>query len=315
MIPNEQKSESSRAGCPPGLTFWQEFTWYWRQWPSKPLWFVLLAAWILLFQFLGNATLGYIETRSLFGWMKYSYDQHPDDEHGYLIPILVLVMFWWKRRELLEKAADVWWPALGVIVFALTLHVIAYRVQQTRISILAFAVGLLGLLGLTWGRRLMVNSFFPIVLFVFAVPLSTVSETITYPLRILVAQISWGIGHGVLAMPLMLDGSQIKGPEGAFDVAPACSGIRSLTALGAITMIYAFVGFTTTWKRLAVLLAAIPLAVAGNVARVTTVVVLGDVFGNVLAMRVEQYLGLVTFAVALGCLLLMGRWLQNLRTV
>jgi len=35
-------------------------------------------------------------------------------------------------------------------------------------------------------------------------------------------------------MPIVRDGSQIVGPEGAFDVAPACSGIRSLTALGAI---------------------------------------------------------------------------------
>ena len=70
MIPNEQISES-KGECPPGLTFWQELTWYWRQWPSKPLWFGLLAAWILLFQFLGNATLGYIDTRSLFGWMSF----------------------------------------------------------------------------------------------------------------------------------------------------------------------------------------------------------------------------------------------------
>ncbi len=112
-------------------------------------------------------------------------------------------------------------------------------------------------------------------------------------------------------MPIVRDGSQIVGPEGAFDVAPACSGIRSLTALGAITMIYAFVGFEGFWKRLAILVAAVPLAVAGNVARVTTVIVLGDVFGQNLAMKVEQHLGLVTFAVALGCLFLLGRWLQS----
>ena len=120
---------------------------------------------------------------------------------------------------------------------------IAYRVQQTRISIIAFSVGLYGLLGLTWGRRFMVHSFFPMILFVFAIPLSTVSETLTYPLRILVTKISWAIGHYVLAMPITRDGSQIIGPEGVYDVVAACSGIRSLTALGAVTMIYAFVGF------------------------------------------------------------------------
>ena len=304
-------SESNQAECPPGLSLWQELVWYWKQWPAKSLWLALFAAWVLLFHFLGNATFGYIDTHSLFSWLRYSYSQHPDDEHGYLIPALVLVMFWWKRKELLERAGDAWYPAVSIILFALALHVLAYRVQQTRVSIVAFALGLYGLLGLTWGRRFMWHSFFPMVLFVFSIPLSTVSETLTYPLRILVAKISVGIGHGVLAMPILRDGSQIMGPEGTFDVAPACSGIRSLTALGAITMIYAFIGFETTWKRLAVLAAAIPLAVAGNVARVTTVITLGDVFGHGPAMQVEQYLGLVTFVVALGCLFLLGNWLRS----
>ena len=68
---------------------------------------VVLVAWLALFHFLGNSTLGYIETRSLFGWMHYSYSQQPDDEHGFIIPLVILVMFWWKRRELLERAGDV----------------------------------------------------------------------------------------------------------------------------------------------------------------------------------------------------------------
>jgi exosortase len=271
----------------------------------------LFTAWLLLFQFLGNSTLGYIETRSLFQWMSYCYRSDPDDEHGYLIPIVVLVLFWWKRRELLDRAGDVWWPALGLVALGLGIHLLGYRVQQTRISIVGFVVGLYGLLGMTWGRRFMINSFFPMVLFVFSVPWSTVSAPITYPLRILVTKIAYGIGHGLLAMPIVRDGSRIIGPDGAYDVVAACSGIRSLTVMGAVTMIYAFIGFTTPWKRLVVVLAAFPLAVAGNVGRVSTVILLGDVFGREVAMSVEQYLGLVTFSVALVCLILLGRWLKE----
>jgi exosortase len=311
----ESITESPKADEPvSSASFRDELVWYWQKWPAKPLWLTLFVAWVLIFQFLGNSTLGYIETRSLFGWMNYSYSQHPDDEHGYLIPVVILIMFWWKRKELLACAGDVWWPAMGVVLFGLVLHLIGYRVQQTRVSIVAFAIGLYGLLGLTWGRKFMINSFFPMALMVFAVPLSTVSETVTYPLRLLVTKISWFIGHGILAMPIVREGSRIIGPDGAYDVVAACSGIRSLTALGAVTMIYAFIGFTVPWKRLVVLLAAFPLAVAGNVGRVTTVIVLGDVFGRDIAMQLEQYLGLVTFAVALGCLMLLGHWLQGRRS-
>jgi exosortase len=304
-------TESTKAEARAGQSLWEEVVWYWQQWPAKPLWLCLLAAWLALFQFLGNSTLGYIETRSLFGWMSYCYSQQPDDEHGYLIPVVIVVMFWWKRRELLARAGDVWWPAMGVVIAALLLHIVAYRIQQTRVSIIAFALGLYGLLGLTWGRRFMVNSFFPMVLFVFCIPLATVSDTVTYPLRILVTKISAGIGREILAMPIVRDGSQIKGPDGTYDVVAACSGIRSLTALGAVTMIYAFLAFKSHWKRVVVLLAAVPLAVAGNSARVTTVIILGDVFGHDAAMRLEQYLGLVTFSVALACLFAFGYWMRE----
>jgi exosortase len=304
-------TENPNPTAAPERKFTDELIWYWRQWPGKALCISVFLAWIALFEFLGNSTFGYVDTPSLFRWMHYSYSQVPDDEHGMLIPVVMVVIFWWKRRELLAAARDVWWPALGVVALALGLHVIAYTVQQTRLSIIAFFVGCYGLLGLVWGRGFMVRSFFPMALFVFAIPLSTVSETITYPLRILVTKISVGIGKGLLAMPVVRDGSRIVGPEGAYDVVAACSGIRSLTALGAVTMIYAFMAFTGGWRRLAILLSAFPLAVAGNVARVTTVIIIGDVFGKNAAAAVEQYLGLVTFAVALVCLFLLGNWLRE----
>jgi len=41
----------------------------WNQLPNKGLFFTLLAAWLLFFQYLGNATFGYVDTASLFGWM------------------------------------------------------------------------------------------------------------------------------------------------------------------------------------------------------------------------------------------------------
>lgn len=306
-------SEKPAAESEPGTSFLQEFGWYWQRWPGKPLWFALLIAWLVLFQFLGNSTFGYIDTHSLFGWMVYSYREKSDDEHGFLVPIVVLILLWWKRRELLEAARDIWWPALGCVLLALVIHLVAYAIQQTRISILAFFFGMYGLMGLVWGRQFMVRTFFPMILFVFCVPLSTVNESITYPLRTLVAKITVLIGHGILAMPIAVDGSRIIGPDGVYDVATACSGIRSLTMLGAVTMIYGFVSFTSYWKRILILLAAIPLAVAGNVARVTTVVILGDVFGRDWALRVEQYLGLVTFTVALICLFTFGYWIKESR--
>jgi hypothetical protein len=41
----------------------------WRGMPNKEALGFLLAGWVALFHWLGNATLGYVDTQSLFGWL------------------------------------------------------------------------------------------------------------------------------------------------------------------------------------------------------------------------------------------------------
>jgi len=58
-------------------------------------------------------------------------------------------------------------------------------------------------------------------------------------------------------------------------------------------------------------LLAAPLAVAGNTARITGAVLVGEVFGQEAGAKVEQNLGFVTFLIALAALLLVARWLRE----
>src|SRR5689334_19211884 len=114
-------------------SFWADFLDCWHRLPNKGLFFGLLAAWLALFHFLGNATFGYINTPSLLNWMYVAYssggsngDQGSsipilgpllhvlfdggDDAHGKLIPFVVAGLFWWKRKELLALSLRIWWP-------------------------------------------------------------------------------------------------------------------------------------------------------------------------------------------------------------
>src|SRR6185436_7126557 len=92
--------------------FIAEFQRCWRLFPYKGVFFAILGLWLALFHFLGNSTLGYIDTPSLFGWLRWVYSRSADDEHGYLIPFVVLMLFWWKREELLKVEKRHWWPAI-----------------------------------------------------------------------------------------------------------------------------------------------------------------------------------------------------------
>jgi exosortase len=150
------------------------------------------------------------------------------------------------------------------------------------------------------------------ILFVFCVPMGTMSDAITVPLRMLVTKLSVGFSSGVLGIPVSQDGSRILGLNFfQYDVAPACSGIRSLIALLAMTTIYGFMTFRPAWKRLLMVLVAAPLAVLGNVVRITGVIVTGDAFGQNAGALVEQKLGFVTFAVAIACVLVLGHFLRD----
>ncbi len=307
---SEEKTESK-----PSLVreFATEFSRYWVEWPHKILFGCLFTAWVLLFDHFGNSTLGYMNTSSIFGWLEYCYYNSEDDSFGRWIPVIVLGLFWWKRKELKESVTAPWMGGLFILLVAIAIHLAGFLIQQTRISMIGFLLGLYALLGLAWGRKLMWASTFPMVLLIFCVPLNTLAETITFPMRILITKLSVGVAHDFLGIEVFRNGSQIMNAKGValYDVAPACSGIRSLVTLVALSSIYGFTSFKTWWKRPFIVLLSLPLAILGNWVRVTTVIVVGEAFGLDYGLMIEQKFGFITFAVSLGLLLFIGSFLRE----
>jgi exosortase len=290
----------------------------WARLPNKSLFFVLLAAWLALFQFLGNSTLGYIDSPSLFRWMLDAY--HPtgdfaasEDVHGLIVPFVVLVLFWLKRKELLALPLKPWPLALILIAFALALHVMGFLIQQPRVSIIALFAGIYALMALSWGPAWMRASLFPFVLFAFCIPLGAHGQVITTPLRHLVAVIVTGIAHLGVSPDLIREGTQLIDARNAFryDIAPACSGIRSLVSLLALTTIFGFISFDRGWKRWALVVSALPLAVFSNVVRISFAVIVAEMFGQEAGSAVEQKAGLITFGIAIVGVLMLESWLRR----
>ena len=282
--------------------------------PNKGSFLLLLLPWFALFHFLGNSTFGYMDTPSLFEWTWGAYNvANSEDGHGNLIPFVVLALLWLKRDKIRSVSGGQWAPALVLVGLGLTLHGIGYIIQQPRLSIVAFFLGLYGLAGQIWGLALMKAILFPFVLFAFSVPLGSLADNITVPLRMVVSQLAVGISHWVLGIDVIREGSQIFDTHHTFryDVAPACSGIRSLISLVVLSTIYGALTFRTIWKRWLIVGLAIPFAVAGNVLRIMGVIVAAEAFGQNAGEVVEQKLGFLTFALAIGLMLLSSRILRD----
>jgi exosortase len=298
--------------------FRDEFRRVWEQMPDKGLFFGLLAAWLALFHFLGNSTFGYVDTPSLLGWMSNAYNTAgSEDSHGNLIPLVVLVLFWWKRQDLLALPKRTWWPGLGLVALALGLHIVGYTVQQPRVSIVAMFLGIYGLMGLVWGWAWLRGSFFPFALFAFCVPIGSLAESLTFPLRMVATKITVALGQTALGIPVIQDGVRIFDPNGAYayEVAAACSGIRSLISLTALTTIYGFITFKAAWKQGLFVVLAAPLALLNNILRLTTIIIAAEAFGQGAGEFVDRWFGFLTFALALAIVLVLGHWLREQRPV
>src|SRR5882672_4065094 len=241
-----------------------EFLECWQRLPNKGFFLVLFVAWLALFQFLGNSTLGFIKTQSLLKWMyivSKPNDTGEDDSHANFVPIIVLGLFWWKRKELMALEIKTWMPGLFVLGCGLIVHIAGYLAQQPRISIVGLFAGIYGLMGLAWGPAWLRKSFFPFCLFAFCVPLGQQAQFISFPLRKLVCQLVVFVANGLFAMDVERDGTALINASGhyQYEVAAACSGLRSLLATVAFSTIYAFVSFPKRWKRLALIASAFPL--------------------------------------------------------
>lgn len=293
----------------------------WDSLSAKAEFGLLLVAWVLLFHFLGNSTLGYVDTPSMFTWLNALHENaekiDSDDAFGRYVPVLVLILLVVRRRELTLTPKQPWTPALALVALALLTHAAGFLVQQTRVSIVAFFIGLYGIMGLLWGIRWLQSVFFPYFLLAFTLPVAAYLDAPTFKLRLFSTWLSTWICNTLLSLNIKRVGTMVfspptpKNPGFQFDVAAACSGIRSLTIVLLLTLVFAWLNLRSPWRRAIMILAAVPLALLGNTVRLITTFCVADVWGQAAASKVETKAGFITFAVALAGVFALGRILDD----
>jgi len=295
-----------------------EFLACWERLPNKALFLVLLAAWALLFLLIGNSTLGYIHTPSLYAWLWDTYlppnVEAREDSHGPLVILAVLGLFWWKRKELLNGELRCWTPGLLLVVAGLLLHVLGFLAQQPRLSAAGLFLGIYGLMGLAWGPAWLREAFFPFFLLGFAIPTSVFLQSITFPLQLLVCKIVEAVCHFV-SIDIIRDGALLLDPTRRYqyEVAAACSGIRSLVAIFAFSVVYSWMAFGSWWQRGLLAVAAIPLAVLGNTLRMLAIIFAAEVGGQSAGNYVHDssLLSLIPYVAAFFGLFSLAQWLRK----
>ncbi len=94
----------------------------------------------VLFQFFGNSTRGFLETRSMFHWWVSDwFNFEGETTHG---PLILILSGWilWRNLKIATPGSNQSRFLLGIFLVwgGLMLHFIGYLVQQTRLSIFGF---------------------------------------------------------------------------------------------------------------------------------------------------------------------------------
>lgn len=240
---------------------------------SSAHWFLLLAGWAAMF----GPTY----------WDLAGSIWRTDEQFHGVIFLVVIAWLIWDQRLAASAAPPAPRPLAGGLLFGFGL--LLYIVGRSQ-DILLFEVGaqipvLAGALLILQGTSAVRALWFPILYFVFMMPLPGILvDAITGPLKqwvsILAENILYAVGY-----PIARSGVTLSIGPYQMLVADACSGLNSMFSLSALGLLYMVLMARKSWLHNGLMLISIlPIAFAANIVRVLILVLityhLGDEAGQ-----------------------------------
>jgi exosortase len=255
----------------------------------------------------------------VLGWLYASVLRHlvwqwandPNYSHGFFVPLFSLFVIWSEREKLRKLAIEPSWSGLVVLLCGLAILAAGILGAELFLSRISLLLTIAGLVVVSYGWNHLRAIFFPWVFLLFMIPIPTiVLNQITFPLQLLASKVA-AVTLPLTGVPVLREGNVIQLPAMALEVAEACSGIRSLTSLATLAIIYGYLLEPRTSIRVVLALASVPIAVLANSFRI---------FGTGLLVQYwdpekaegffHAFSGWLIFVVSLAMLFLLHRALQ-----
>jgi exosortase len=239
---------------------------------------------------------------------QWTYDE--DMGHGFLVTPVVLWILWRERPKWSAIPAKPSWWGVVILAAAALMHVIGILGGGLFVSSVAMLVSIVGVIVCFAGFARLRAWSFPLLVSLFMLPkLAIVYNQFTLPLQLLASRMAAGIlttaGAAVVRQGNILDvgGHKILVEE-------ACNGIRYLLPLGFIGVVLAYMLDKRGWMRLALLVAAVPIAICANAVRVALAGAM-PVFAEGTPHALS---GVVIFVLCLAALIVVHRFFSRFRS-
>ncbi len=245
--------------------------------------------------------LGYLYADSLRflgeAWLE------DNNSHGPFIPLIVLYMIWlrWPTLQFVEHRGS-WW-GLSIVGVGLCVYVVGQFAAMhavVQLSLWMVIVGLLGCaIGVTGLRRLA----FPLCYLLAAVPLPVFLQyELSSKLQLWSSTLGVGFLH-VIGVTAYREGNVIDLGPTQLQVVEACSGLRYLFPLTALTLLVAYLYRESLWKRAVLVLSSVPISILLNGFRIGIIGILVSIYGSAAAEGFTHFFeGWIFFVASLALL-------------
>ena len=231
--------------------------------------------------------------------------------HGFFIPLISLYMIYGIRQNISRVPINPSNIGLLFIVIGLGQLYVAsvgseYFLQRTSIIIVLFGVSIF-----LWGFKVTQLLFLPIAYLVFMVPLpAIVWNKIAFPLQLFSSACTESVVR-MFGIPIFREGNILHLAQTTLEVIDACSGLRSLNTMFALSAALAWFSTFAKWKKWILFLSAAPIAIFANIIRLTLTAFLASKYGEQAAQGfLHEFSGLFTFAFGLLLLIVTSRLLS-----
>lgn len=222
--------------------------------------------------------------------------------HG---PIVLFTGAWllWRKIPAMQAEARRGrsWVVSAAVLVSLPVYVFGRAYDLLSLEAAGLYVFGLALLYDRFGLQAMLKNWFPILYLGLMLPVpGWALDKFTAPLKLLVSVLATGVVTP-MGLPIVREGVTMTVGPYQLLVEDACSGLNSLIGLIAITTFYIYLLRNASWRYSMLLVALIiPVAVAANVIRIVTLILLTYFFGDAVGQGfLHVTAGLVLFGISL----------------